>query len=486
MHERIIRVLAAAGAGAALAGLGLGLGPAGTSGAAAGTVRAASTAAARTTSVTGPGAQLWVRRYAGPANEDSRASAVAAGRGGRKVFVTGTSGGSAVTIAYDAITGARLWAGRYAGPGGKGAGASAVAVSPDGGRIFIAGSTSDAAGADYATIAYNAVTGAPIWQSLYNGPGNAGDVASSLAVSPDGRTVFVTGGSKGRTSGLDYATVAYDAATGRQLWVARLGGAGSDAAVSVAAGPGGARVYVTGRTGSAASGADYGTVAYDAATGRRVWVSRYNGPAKGNEAGDAPSAVAVGPGGGTVYVTGTSTQVSGGRLTAAATIAYNSSTGRRLWLARYTGQAGNGAGAGATGIVASPAGGVVFVTGFSGVVLTTTNYATIAYNASTGAREWLKIYDSPSHGYDIASCLAVSPGGSKVFVTGFSDSDYATLAYRASTGAQLWVRRYNGPANGEDFATSVSVSPGGSRLFVTGKSAGAQEFSDYLTIAYQP
>lgn len=49
----------------------------------------------------------------------------------------------------------------------------------------------------------------------------------------------------------------------------------------------------------------------------------------------------------------------------------------------------------------------------------------------------------------------MSPDGSEVFVTGYSignrtSYDYATLAYDASTGDQLWLRRYNGSANGDD------------------------------------
>jgi outer membrane protein assembly factor BamB len=57
--------------------------------------------------------------------------------------------------------------------------------------------------------------------------------------------------------------------------------------------------------------------------------------------------------------------------------------------------------------------------------------------------------------------------GRRVFVTGASGGrganleDYATVAYDAVTGARLWVRRYNGPADRRNSSHVVAVSPGG-------------------------
>ncbi len=63
----------------------------------------------------------------------------------------------------------------------------------------------------------------------------------------------------------------------------------------------------------------------------------------------------------------------------------------------------------------------------------------------------------------------------------------ATPALRAAPGAQLWVARYNGPAgdnSAQNFPSSMAVSPGGSRVFVTGYSNGPTTGDDYATIAY--
>ena len=430
-----------------------------------------------------PGTRLWVARYGGPGSGLASAASVAVSPVRGTVFVTGYSWRAAseydfATVAYSPVSGARLWVKRYDGPGNGYDEATSVAVSPDGDRVFVTGYTSATTSSnyypatqDYATVAYDAVTGARLWTARYDGPGNRLDSAASVAVSPGGGRVFVTGRSSGTTSGADYATVAYSAATGARLWTARYNGPrdGDDVASSVAVGPGGGRVFVTGGSGKNSSGRDYATVAYSAATGRRLWVQRYSGGR--NDFG--ASAVAVSPAGGTVFVTGAS-----GRDY--ATVAYRATTGAQLWVKRYSGP-GNGYSQ-ATSVAVGPGGATVFVTGGSEGT-TSYDYATVAYRAATGARLWVRRYNGPVNGGGGAASVAVGRGGARVFVTGSIQQrtlfDYATVAYNAATGARLWVRQYNGPGDSGDEAASVAVSPGGSRVFVTGRSG-----EDYATVAY--
>jgi WD40 repeat protein len=442
-----------------------------------------------------PGSQLWVSRLNG-----GFARAVAVSPGGATVFVTGnsfggTSGSDYATVAYDAATGAQRWASRYNGPANRTDYALSVAVSPDGATVFVTGASFGGRNRacchsdwDYATVAYDAATGAQRWASRYNGPGNVADQASSVAVSPGGATVFVTGNSFGGASSTDYATVAYNAATGAQRWVSRYNGPANsaDQASSVAVSPGGATVFVTGKSRGATSGQDYATVAYNAATGARRWASRYNAPAN---RGDRASSVAVSPGGATVFVTGTSRGRTSGMDY--ATLAYNAATGARRWASRYNGP--KNADDGAVSVAAGPGGRSVFVTGTSPGRASGMDYATIAYNAATGAPRWTRRYNGPASGADTASSLAVRPGGSAVFVTGTSFagtsggtslSDYATVAYNAATGARLWASRYHGPA-GQSDAFALAVSPDGSKVFVTGFTVGETTRPDYATVAYQ-
>ena len=137
--------------------------------------------------------------------------------------------------------------------------------------------------------------------------------------------------------------------------------------------------------------------------------------------------------------------------------------GAQLWAARYQGSRPVSV---AYAAAVSPGGQTVFVTGKSAGTSSFVDYATVAYDAATGARRWLQRYSGPGYGYDAAQSVAVSPSGGTVFVTGYSQGatssyEYATVAYNAATGAQLWAARYHGPGNSYDAATSVAVSPGG-------------------------
>jgi hypothetical protein len=91
-----------------------------------------------------------------------------------------------------------------------------------------------------------------------------------------------------------------------------------------------------------------------------------------------------------------------------------------------------------------------------------------AWGASgTRSRQlWSALYDGPGHGDDLALDAAVSPDGSRVFVTGYSQGfgglDWATFAYDADTGAVVWTQRYDGPDHLDDRASDLAVSPDGS------------------------
>jgi DNA-binding beta-propeller fold protein YncE len=440
-----------------------------------------------------PGSQLWAARY-GTTEFENTANAVKVSPDGGTVYVTGSTDSPSslgfATIAYNATTGDQLWFSSFHDPYNLNDFATSLAVSPDGGTVYVTGVSGGENGGvasyDYATIAYNAASGTLLWIARYNGPGNGDDKASSVVVSPGGGRVFVTGQSAGTTSGDDYATVAYSAATGAQLWVARYNGSGNgnDVARSAAVSSDGKTVFVTGYDTGATSGYDYGTVAYSAATGAQLWAKHYNGPGNGD---DLPFALAASPIGGAVYVTGNSS--SKGEGPGYATVAYDAATGHRVWLARYNGPATlNDV---ATSIAVSPGGGRVFVTGASVGNTSNYDYATIAYRAPNGVQLWVKRYNGPGNRDDRASAVAVSPDGGTVYATGESPGtgsgyDYATLAYDAPTGHRLWLARYNGPADGNDSAQAAAVSPTTGTVFVTGQSAGTGTMEiDLATVAYQ-
>jgi WD40 repeat protein len=352
---------------------------------------------------------------------------------------------------------------------------TALAVSPDGARLFVTGLSHSAShGWDYLTVAYDASTGAKLWSVRYNGPGDGYDAAWALGVSPDGTLVFVTGQSKSSGNGGDYTTIAYNAATGAKVWLARYDGPASklDGATALAVSPDGAKVLVTGAS-KRSSGFDYATVAYRADTGGRLWAKRYNGP--GNRL-DQANAIAISPDGSHVVVTGFSCRTSTcSPLHSAgfdyATVSYAIEDGAQQWAKRYNGPANDFDIARAAAF--RPDGSLVYVTGSSDVA-----GATLAYDAATGAKVWLQRFTA-SNDFGEAYALAVSPDGSGVFVTGYAGQDElggfinATLGYDAATGGDLWQQDY-----GAGIGRAVAVSGDSDSLYVGGDVFAAASTSD--------
>jgi WD40 repeat protein len=219
---------------------------------------------------------------------------------------------------------------------------------------------------DYATVAYAAASGRQQWVARYNGHANNTDFAQSVAVSPGGSRVFVTGSSWGRTSEDDYATIAYKAATGDPLWTRRYGGPSLDGAVAVVANPRKNAVYVTGAIFGGRTHRDIATLAYNATTGVPLWVRTFDADNKD----DIPASLAVSPNGASVIVAGssgagtTSTQSYRFRV-----LAYGAVSGTRLWSTRLLQDSGPDDTASA--VVVSPNDGTVFATGHKNHVMTT-------------------------------------------------------------------------------------------------------------------
>ncbi|WP_084734614.1 S8 family serine peptidase [Actinophytocola xinjiangensis] len=435
---------------------------------------------------------LWTTRYDGTAGASDVPSDMVLSPDGDTMYVTGESPGAGtgvdmVTIAYDTATGARQWETRHDGSANGADKGNVIGVSADGETLYVAGSTTLAGTTKsaYALVAYDAGTGAQRWTASYDGPGTDEDSALGLAISPDGSAVYVTGYSDDVWR--DYATIAYRATTGDRLWVARYDGPGAltDTAMAVRVAPDGATVHVTGysRPASGVSNDfDYATISYRADTGEQLWVARYSGPRAGGS--DSAQDLRVSPDSSTVVVTGHSPGANGIDY---ATVAYDRDTGEELWVARYDGP-GRGADY-AFGLDLAPDGSTVYVTGRSeGVV--DDDYATIAYDTATGEQRWLRRYDGPAAGSDIANAVAVSPDGSAVFVTGHStgvgtDNDIGTVAYAAADGAELWQARYNGPRDSFDSGRALQVSEDSARVYVTGFSFGVGTNRDYATIGYE-
>src|SRR4030067_877100 len=232
-------------------------------------------------------------------------------------------------------------------------------------------------------------------------------------------------------------------------------------------------VYVTGRSLGSGSLDNFATLKYNS-NGDTLWTRSYNGLGNGI---DVATSIAV-DSSGNVYATGYTNNGSSDDFT---TIMY-SSTGDTVWVRNYNGP---GNGLDQAHALAIDNNGNVYVTGYSRGVGSGRDYTTIKYN-SVGDTLWVRRYDGPGNGNDIAVALKVDNVGN-VYTTGYSTGvgtgfDYATVK-RNSLGDTLWVRRYNGPGFGDDSAKAIVIDSSGD-VYVTGSSVGSWTGYDYTTIKY--
>ena len=397
----------------------------------------------------------------------------------------------------DAVDRCEAWEAIYDHPGAHSAGgfdhAGDVAASPDGTKVFVTGRSWDAATSRLkaATVAFDVATGNRLWADRYEGAEPENDYLSSAVVSPDSSTVYVTGVEGMSPVGEvgDYLTVAYDAATGTRRWTATYDspatGDQDEEAHRVAISPDGRWVYVTGQTGSQHGDANVATVAYDALTGDQGWAIEYSREqGQGEDIG--VDLVATND---AVYIAG----ATGSRIAAikvgAGDPETNPQAGKVLW--DTADRRGYG-----YWIALSPDGSRVFVSGSDQTPSNATlgpdwDYATLAFDAATGQELWMSTYTSPDKGLDVPYGHALSPAGDRIYVTGRAqgpagvfDGDYATVAYDTATGTRLWATRFTVPGTLFETGADVAVSPNGTRVYVTGGSHTYGDHGDAVTQAY--
>jgi hypothetical protein len=343
------------------------------------------------------------------------------------------------------------WVQRHNGPANIADFVYAMAVDT-GGNVYVTGSSAGSdLSSDYATIKYSGA-GVPLWTNLYNGPVNGYDEAYAVAVDGGGNVV-VTGFSAGSGGTGNCATIKY-ASDGVPVWTNLYSNNGGWAVAVDAS----SNVFVMAQS---ISGGNCVTLKYSNA-GALLWARTYS------YGGGWPSAMAV-DADGNVFVTGA---LSDGWLT----LKY-SSAGTFLWAKTYD--------AGRPYALATDASGNVVATGRSSNAAGISDSLTIKYS-SAGVPVWTNLYNGPANSDDEAAAVAVDTSGN-VVVTGWSggvgtSGDYATIKY-SGAGVPLWTNRYNGPANGGDGAVAIAVDANGN-AFVTGESAGTGSGPDYGTVAY--
>jgi hypothetical protein len=334
-----------------------------------------------------------------------------------------------VTIAYNATTGQQLWRVRNVDPLVHDAGTDVI-TSRDGSQVYVVVNIAkDGGEIDWAAVAYRATDGLQLWRTTYTGvaPGNVNS-PHGVAMSPGGDLVYITGESGGTAQfDSDYATVAYATGgtqPGKQVWESRYDGVGQqfpDRAAGIAVDPDG-RVIVTGDSISNFSTSvadDYATVAYDGVTGRQLWASRYSGPAGGIQFG---MAVATSPMSHVAVVTGQSQPAPGSQTTNWATLGYDTVTGQQLWVQRLAtpGYATEFP----TAAAITPDGLTAVVTGYDGGRAATPltppiaggDAVTVAYSAAGGAQQWVARYSANQLDDNTPRALSISDNGS-IFMT---------------------------------------------------------------------
>lgn len=451
-----------------------------------------------------PGCVAWADRWR-MTDETARQAgrAIATSPDGSLVFVTG----SRRDLAYEAASGLLVWS--AANGAGGGIGGQDIAVNPSGSYVVTTGEgryphPNQVTGGEVVVTARHPPTGRELWQARHRDPDL--ETYTARAVAATDARVFVTGG---RVNPYQLATFAFDAATGERLWLAhhgRTAGAGAAASskargVDIVASPDGARVFVTGFIAEREPFVEWVTIAYDGATGEELWT---RSQASGTDDAAEPKEMVLHPDGRLLYVTGWGKQprLRGGSFDF-VTVAYDTSTGAVVWSdgfhSPFDRVAFDSDDLGWS-VDMSPDGRLLYVAGFSEDPADPdpngANYHLEARDARTGQEVWSAavpffVATQDAEGLFGSVKVRASPDAREVYVAvsahdgasiAGSDIAYGVAGFDAAGGAFRWRGSYS-QVDAPSYPKALAVDPHGRRIYATGQ-GGERAETSVQTVAF--
>jgi hypothetical protein len=303
-------------------------------------------------------------------------------------------------------------------------------------------------------------------------------VVSSPTALDANSNVYQTGYS-GLASSSNLIALKYDS-TGVLTYSYSYNNGGQDNGLAIKVGPTGI-AYIAGLSaGTAATGLDYVIIKL-LANGAVAWVKRWDrGITNPANTADQANDICIDPVSGNVYVTGKSKNASGNFDV--VTLKLNGLNGSVLWSHIY---AGSGLDDEGTGIVLSPSGAIVYITGNTINSTTGSNIVTYALNANTGLSQWSPVITNGSaNGIDKAKGIITL--GTDIAVCGeitnnTTGTDYFLRRYNGNTGATVFTRQYDF-ASTNNRATAIARDSAGN-IGITGIALNGTIYQ-YHTVLY--
>jgi uncharacterized delta-60 repeat protein len=402
--------------------------------------------------------QEWVRVYNGPGSYGAGVKAMTLDNEGN-IYVTGysASGNTWGTLDYATIkynpSGAEQWVQRYNGSANDDDIAKSIAVD-NSGNVYVTGYCySSTGGIDIATIKYNSF-GIRQWIHIYNGPGNGADYPNAITIDGFGN-VYVTGYAYVTPINDDCVTIKYNS-SGQLQWERYYSDTTAytrDKGISIAVDNSG-NVYVGG-DGPGGHVSHYLAIKYNSA-GIQLWANRNmntlssvksmavdatgniyltgnDGVIKYNSMGvfqwaqpDINGSTVIADLSGNVYTAGS---IGLGDLSDYHILKL-SSNGLLAWEKTYNGPANRDDKANS---IALDDLGNVYVTGGIDMNSQQRSFGTVKYNSS-GIQQWVQRY-AVSPVYNVPVFIKTS-GLENIYIAGSSSENFVTIKYSQLVGIQ--------------------------------------------------